>query len=78
MASDGFRLWYQTRHAADAAPLPVAAKALSATEQREVTEWAARTDITPEKPKQGKKDGGVDMRTKKGRALKAESASIPS
>jgi hypothetical protein len=64
MASHGFALWYQARHSADAvpAPFPAATKAL--------TEWAAQTDIAPEKPKQGKKTGGVDMRTKEGRALK--------
>lgn len=66
MASHGFTLWYQARHTADAtpAPLPAATEAL--------TEWAAQTDLVPEKPKQGKRIGGVDMRTKKGRALKAE------
>jgi hypothetical protein len=68
MASDGFRLWYQARHSVDAtpAPLPAATEAL--------TEWAARTEIAPEKPQQRTKNGGVDMRTKKGRALKAGAA----
>jgi hypothetical protein len=48
MASDGFRLWYQARHSADAAPveLPIAEKALR--------EWASKTEVVPEKRKRGR------------------------
>jgi hypothetical protein len=66
MACHGFALWYRQRHPAETAPAPLPA----ATQA--MTEWAAQTEIAPEQPKQGKKTGGVDMRTKEGRALRAK------
>lgn len=64
MASHGFVMWYQARQAREASAMEasVAAEALS--------EWAGRTDTATPSP-QRQDAGKVDMRTKKGRALKA-------